>query len=520
MTFLFILDIDSRQCHGQLLAHILELNMNRIRGRLSSLRLSKANLGDLPARLRLLLKAYIPNLSRADLADASQLQQHLQSFEDCVRGYQDSRGSSGVISIDRACDVVRAAFVLTEDDFSLRGRLQGLGVAQAVFDSRDIKQVDKIANYWRICLTWTKIARSYRRYFRNINWKSVEPYQPSYCCPVEGKPQFVHAEIQLLVFYEKNPDIRKPRAIGASKEACFLCDSFLRAEGNFKVTKAHRQVYPQWTVPDLKDYSDHSVSKFRDCLRDTLQNLQNEAKVSRSSQAFPVQSSINFHPTSIPSPVSSISTFRPGVASVSDRFGTQVSCSSRTASPRLSSSRASFRGQKTADILLPASADTKSRVSPSWEAVKGSSDTSSTSTTSTIIERDGSTTVETLRVHHRRIDSGFEDAELFGGWAVVATPKTVQYSNWLTLEMSMMGAQALDSSHASIESGREYRTGSVQVDDKFNQRKERRLLNLDDLPYDKDLVLSRNALDGDSELTFELGAEGKQSVLVRCIWIA
>ena len=36
----------------------------------------------------------------------------------------------------------------------------------------------------------------------------------------------VHAEVQLLLFYELNPAIRPPRIICSSKSACYLCNLF------------------------------------------------------------------------------------------------------------------------------------------------------------------------------------------------------------------------------------------------------------------------------------------------------
>ena len=60
----------------------------------------------------------------------------------------------------------------------------------------------------------------------------------------------IHAEIQLLSFYEKTSLVKPPRIICASKSACFLCNLFIRIHGRFVPQGSHRKVYPLWTVPD------------------------------------------------------------------------------------------------------------------------------------------------------------------------------------------------------------------------------------------------------------------------------
>jgi hypothetical protein len=59
----------------------------------------------------------------------------------------------------------------------------------------------------------------------------------------------VHAEIQLLMFYETHPNIQWPRVIASSKSACFLCNLLLLQHGRFYVGKTHGVLYPNWTMP-------------------------------------------------------------------------------------------------------------------------------------------------------------------------------------------------------------------------------------------------------------------------------
>ena len=60
----------------------------------------------------------------------------------------------------------------------------------------------------------------------------------------------VHAEIQLLFFYELNSQRIRPRTICSSKSACYLCDLFFRLHGQYYVPRTHGRLYNRWTLPD------------------------------------------------------------------------------------------------------------------------------------------------------------------------------------------------------------------------------------------------------------------------------
>ncbi|KAK2022205.1 hypothetical protein LX32DRAFT_205538 [Colletotrichum zoysiae] len=58
----------------------------------------------------------------------------------------------------------------------------------------------------------------------------------------------VHAEMQLLNFYDQNPDLT-PRLLfmGASKKACYLCNEFIsRHPLSIGVSASHQKIYPSW----------------------------------------------------------------------------------------------------------------------------------------------------------------------------------------------------------------------------------------------------------------------------------
>ena len=60
----------------------------------------------------------------------------------------------------------------------------------------------------------------------------------------------VHAEIQLLFFYEMNKITLRPRIICSSKSACYLCNLFFKLHGQFYIPRTHGRLYHQWTLPD------------------------------------------------------------------------------------------------------------------------------------------------------------------------------------------------------------------------------------------------------------------------------
>lgn len=60
----------------------------------------------------------------------------------------------------------------------------------------------------------------------------------------------IHAEIQLLFFYELNPHLPRPRIICSSKSACYLCNLFFGIHGIFHIRRSHGRLYDKWILPD------------------------------------------------------------------------------------------------------------------------------------------------------------------------------------------------------------------------------------------------------------------------------
>ncbi len=60
----------------------------------------------------------------------------------------------------------------------------------------------------------------------------------------------VHAEIQLLFFYELNLKRLQSRVICFSKSACYLCHLFFKLHDQFYISRTHDCLYYKWTLSD------------------------------------------------------------------------------------------------------------------------------------------------------------------------------------------------------------------------------------------------------------------------------
>ena len=115
----------------------------------------------------------------------------------------------------------------------------------------------------------------------------------------------VHAEMQLLLFYENRADIRLAcNYIGISKRSCYLCAAFIRFHGQFVMEGAHQQLYSLWTIPSRITFQ--SVTK-KDNFKRALSTLCDDvnAKVNTISVhsycrfPFHVESVANFSRASL-----------------------------------------------------------------------------------------------------------------------------------------------------------------------------------------------------------------------------
>ena len=144
----------------------------------------------------------------------------------------------------------------------------GLNPEEAMQDST-VRRMNKIGRYWGLCEDLVKDARRYGDLFKSIHLQIVPRYQAYTPYPpltLGGRiTYYVHAEIQLLSFYNLNYNLgcQKPRVLGVSKGACYLCDLFVIKDRQFHITKTHGKLYHQWNFPDLKRYTGQQREEYR-----------------------------------------------------------------------------------------------------------------------------------------------------------------------------------------------------------------------------------------------------------------
>jgi OTT_1508-like deaminase len=111
--------------------------------------------------------------------------------------------------------------------------------------------ISKLGRYYSATSKLVCAAR-YRacRLFESIE---VEPFQIPMPTVLLKSHWKVHAEIQLLFFYEVYPGRPRPRFICSSKSACYMCNLFFSLHGGFHVPRTHGRLYEKWTLPDWLD---------------------------------------------------------------------------------------------------------------------------------------------------------------------------------------------------------------------------------------------------------------------------
>ncbi len=115
----------------------------------------------------------------------------------------------------------------------------------------------------------------------------------------------VHAEMQLVLFYETQPEIRLAyNYIGVSKRSCHLCATFIRFHGKFVMEGAHQQLYCLWTIPPTIGFQNIAQEyNFKGALSSLCNDVKakvNTISVRKSSRFLPHMESVaNFSRTSL-----------------------------------------------------------------------------------------------------------------------------------------------------------------------------------------------------------------------------
>lgn len=113
----------------------------------------------------------------------------------------------------------------------------------------------------------------------------------------------VHAEIQLLYFYELNHVPRRPRVIASGKSACFLCNLFINMHGNFHTPRTHGVLYHHWSLPGeetlalFPEQKRGKIEELMHCFSLAIETIvQSKISASKTVQRHPNESVVFFAP--------------------------------------------------------------------------------------------------------------------------------------------------------------------------------------------------------------------------------
>ncbi|KAL8959208.1 MAG: hypothetical protein Q9193_003889 [Seirophora villosa] len=171
----------------------------------------------------------------------------------------------------------------------------------------------KIGRYRDVCIFFTKAASRYPELFKASRLELLNPYSRMRILDSsKGEPvnYYVHAEIQLITFYDLTPSLKAlaPRVFGVSKWACYLCNLFVSLHGKYFISKTHGRLYHQWTVPNLASMSTAQRRQYRKILQEIHQLCKAAAlKSSKIGRSYPPESAYDFHAHGIPSPIAASS---------------------------------------------------------------------------------------------------------------------------------------------------------------------------------------------------------------------
>ncbi|KAK6369710.1 uncharacterized protein PV06_01934 [Exophiala oligosperma] len=174
---------------------------------------------------------------------------------------------------------------------------------------KTLRQIEKVAAYYRVPATLIRVSHRYPQYFR------AEGLRMEYLAPYASVPTsigyedwartcHVHAEIQLVVYYDMrscdtnmvddpNHDSLMPRVMGTSKYLCYLCYLFIKFHSGFPAANTHGRLYDQWTVPDLAEYSQEQRERYRQVIKSMDEAIMTHASKPPCWRAEPMTSREN-----------------------------------------------------------------------------------------------------------------------------------------------------------------------------------------------------------------------------------
>jgi hypothetical protein len=266
-------------------------------------------LGDQLLKSTSQLKKYLQSLP--------QLEKIIEKLNDLVKLLEQLRTKVDNNKLNEALqNIVRKCSEIAESGNvrSLEDYTRSLGLPALVHESPPICQIDKLARYLFLCKDLIRIARKpeYNSLFNSIKITHLNAF-PGIARPCMHEKCFVHAEMQQVIHYEKQPHQPTPRAIGCSKSACFLCNLLILKQGRFRISHSHGRLYQKWTLPDVDWMSQHQALLFRAILQEMIRELKKAAMpamMMACSMPYPMESRA-FLPLSSGSTLSKATTIVP-----------------------------------------------------------------------------------------------------------------------------------------------------------------------------------------------------------------
>ncbi|MCJ1429447.1 hypothetical protein MMC29_007361 [Sticta canariensis] len=297
-----------KSCAEEIFEHVVTLSQERLHGRLQSRQWNRPK--HLSRRPPKPLHQELRNAPQKLFQGPPSAQRDFSSLVKKLNGLCDSYELLDNVSENAEQVQMLKEIVRKSHDFCTSGgactleetiRNFGLNPSLVCADKR-MQQVNKIGRYWGLCVHVAKRSKEYGKLFENLNLRVLQAYQSinSSISSVAGKvvPCFVHAEVQLITFYGLNANAatRKPRVLGVSKSACYLCSLFVLFHGQYFITKTHGHLYDHWNVPDLASYKPNQLDDYRRVLADmnkkVIMDLAEE-KRGGYRRRHPMTSSVN-----------------------------------------------------------------------------------------------------------------------------------------------------------------------------------------------------------------------------------
>jgi hypothetical protein len=236
--------------------------------------------------LWLRINGIIKTIDCSPEAPCHSLRNRLQELVACLRHLDQRCGEDDLLDSLKSAIEKCAQTSYFDKSVSLEDQISKIPTISNIATKREVAQVDKLSRYYGLCKDISRIAtyQQYRYLFRRIEVAPLISY-PGMRPPGTSKKCFVHAEVQLILFYEQNPRDTYPRAIGCSKSACFLCDLLIQELGKYQISFTHRRLYPQWTIPDTPWMTSEQVKGFREITNSMICEIRTLKRMLKHQQS-------------------------------------------------------------------------------------------------------------------------------------------------------------------------------------------------------------------------------------------